>query len=92
MVFVGESGCVFRAEKGYLGLGLKTERAGDRIYLLQDAPVPYVFRHQPADPDSVLDFEGEAYVRGIMYGEVVEAGSLSDAKYSLVQVPPYISS
>ena len=65
--FAGENRCVFRAEKGYLRLW-----PGDRIYLLQGAPVPYVFRHQPADLDSVLDFKGEAYVHGIMYAEVVD--------------------
>ena len=75
--FAGENRCVFREEKAYLGLGLKTVRAGDRIYLLQGAPVPYVFRHQPVDPDSVLDFKGEVYVHGIIYGEVVETGSLA---------------
>ena len=64
-------------EKGYLGLGLKIVRAGDRIYLLQGVPLPYVFRHRPADPDSVLDFEGEAYVHGIMYGEAVDTGNLA---------------
>lgn len=78
-----ENRCIFRAEKGYLGLGLKTIRAGDRIYLLQGVPVPYALQHQPTDPDGVLDFEGEAYVHGIMCGDVVETGSLAFRKMTV---------
>ena len=75
--------CLFRTERGYLGLGLPAVHAGDRIYLLQGAPVPYIFRHRDTDPHNVLDLEdeacpdyvleleGEAYVHGIMYGEAV---------------------
>ncbi|OCL09164.1 hypothetical protein AOQ84DRAFT_405225 [Glonium stellatum] len=64
-------------------LGLETVRAGNRIYLLQGANVPYVFRHRPADPEDVLDLEGEAYLHGIMYGEAARVDSLAFRKFTV---------
>jgi hypothetical protein len=75
--FSTENRCIFRTERGFLGLGLKTIRAGDRIYILQGAPVPYIFRHRDTDPENVLDLERETYVHGIMYGEALETGNLN---------------
>jgi hypothetical protein len=68
-----------------LGLSLKIARADDHIYLLQGAPLLYVFRHQPADPNSVLDFEGEAYMHGIMYREAIDTDSLVFRKMTIHQ-------
>ncbi|MCJ1247370.1 hypothetical protein MMC30_004584 [Trapelia coarctata] len=81
--FAGQKRCIFRTERGYLGLGLGTLRARDRIYILQGAPVPYIFRHRDIDPDDVLDLEGEAYVHGIMYGEAVGTGNLNFQKITV---------
>jgi hypothetical protein len=78
-----EKRCMFRTERGYLGLGLGTLRARDRIYILQGAPVPYIFRHRDIDQENVLDLEGEAYVHGIMYGEAVGTGNLNFQKISV---------
>ena len=78
--FATENRCIFRTERGFLGLGLKTVRAGDRIYVLQGAPVPYIFRHRDNDPEDELELEGEAYVHGIMYGEALEMGDLNFEK------------
>jgi hypothetical protein len=78
--FATENRCIFRTERGFLGLGLKTVRAGDRIYILQGAPTPYIFRHRDTDPENVLDLEGEAYVHGIMHGEALETGNLNFEK------------
>ena len=69
-----ESACrkrqMIRTKKGFLGLALPRVQRGDHIYLLSGAYTPHVFRHQANDPKNVLDFEGEAYVHGIMHGEV----------------------
>ncbi len=51
----------FYTERGFLGPELETVRARDRIYIVQGALVPYIFRHQ----DNVLDLEREAYVYGM---------------------------
>ncbi|KAL9093904.1 MAG: hypothetical protein Q9165_003827 [Trypethelium subeluteriae] len=67
---------LFLTQGGYIGLGLSRVQPGDRIYLLQGAIVPHVFRHQPKDEENVLDLEGEAYVHGIMYGEATKSGDL----------------
>ncbi len=67
-------------QRGSLGPGLETVRPRDRIYILQDAPVPYISRHRANDPDNMLDLEGEAYVHSIMYSEGsegVETGILN---------------
>ncbi|KAM7190131.1 Heterokaryon incompatibility protein (HET) domain containing protein [Naviculisporaceae sp. PSN 640] len=61
---------LFRTERGYLGLGPRTIKVGDQVGLLQGAQVPYIFRHQEKDPETVLDLVGESYVHGIMYGEL----------------------
>ena len=81
--FATENRCIFRTERGYLGLGLKTLRAGDRIYILHGAKAPYVFRHRNNDPEDVVELEGEAYVHGIMYGEALEMGNLDFEKISV---------
>ncbi|KAK4206364.1 hypothetical protein QBC37DRAFT_435069 [Rhypophila decipiens] len=62
--------CLFRTERGYLGLGPRTIKAGDQVGILQGAQVPYVFRHREKDPETILDLVGESYVHGIMYGEL----------------------
>ena len=69
--------CIFRTQHGSLGPGLETVRPRDRIYILQHAPVPYIFRHRANDPVNVLDLEGEAYAHGIMYSQGVETGILN---------------
>jgi hypothetical protein len=75
-----ENRYIFRTEGGFLGLGLQNLRPGDRIYILQGAPVPYVFRNRDTNRENVFDLEGEAYVHGIMYGEALETGNLDFEK------------
>ena len=55
-------------------------RPRDLVYILQGAPVPYIFRHRDVDEDNVFDLEGEAYVHGIMYGEAMGTGDLNFQK------------
>ena len=60
----------FLSKKGYVGLGPGGLREGDLIYVLLGAYVPFILR---ASQDSV-DHEliGEAYVHGIMDGELMQ--------------------
>jgi hypothetical protein len=74
---------LFRTERGHLGLGMPSVQPGDRIYLLSGAIVPYVFRHQPKDAETVLDLEGEAYIHGIMYGEALRDSDVEFQKFTV---------
>ncbi|KAK4445246.1 heterokaryon incompatibility protein-domain-containing protein [Podospora aff. communis PSN243] len=75
--------CLFRTQGGRLGLGPRTTKVGDRVGVLQGAQVPYVFRHQDKDIETILDLVGESYVYGIMNGELEEAGNLEYTKITL---------
>ena len=74
---------LFRTRGGYIGLALSRVRPEDRVYLLQGAIVPHIFRHQPKDEADVLDFEGESYVHGIMYGEAARNDNLDFRKITI---------
>ncbi|KAF5022038.1 hypothetical protein F66182_5921 [Fusarium sp. NRRL 66182] len=62
--------CLFRTEQGHLGLGPRTARVGDQVGILQGAEVPHVFRRAPKGSEDDLSLVGDAYVYGIMYGEL----------------------
>lgn len=59
----------FRSAKGLLGLGPLGAREGDKIWLLPGADVPFVFRRAG---DSTFTVIGEAYVHGVMDGELFQ--------------------
>jgi hypothetical protein len=59
----------FSTKKGYLGLGSKFIRPGDMVMVLFGADVPVVLRETG---DGRYTLIGEAFVSGIMYGEIVE--------------------
>lgn len=63
---------LFQSTRGYLGIVPTTAQSGDEIMFLQVSPVPYVFRktEQPGEYKLI----GEAYVHGVMYGELWEEG------------------
>lgn len=67
---VAKGRSLFRTKRGHLGLGPRTTQVGDRVGILKGAQVPYLFRHLPQDPENILDLVGEAFVHGIMYGEL----------------------
>lgn len=81
--FTGKSRCFFRTAQGYVGIGPRTIEEGDGVMLLQGAHVPYIFRHQPKDPETVFDFVGEAYLHGFMYGEALEKEGLKWEKITV---------
>ncbi|KAF5601881.1 heterokaryon incompatibility het-6 [Fusarium pseudocircinatum] len=60
---------LFRTKKGHLGLAPQTIQVGDEVGILQGAEVPHVFRRDSGSETS-LSLVGDAYVYGIMYGEL----------------------
>jgi Heterokaryon incompatibility protein (HET) len=66
---------VFATQGGLLGLGPQSLKAGDHIFVLPGARVPFVLRAiPPAENGSSTCHEmvGEAYIHGIMEGEALE--------------------
>lgn len=59
----------FKSPQGYYGLARSRARPGDQICVLLGADVPFVIR--PLGRDEYL-LVGEAYVHGVMHGEVFE--------------------
>ncbi|KAI8932021.1 hypothetical protein NX059_010915 [Plenodomus lindquistii] len=82
-----------RTEKGYLALVPAGSKVGDAVWLLQGARVPFVLRkavdtevqseHIPDDTEKRWTVVGDAYVHGVMQGEVwksVQEEHLEDIK------------
>jgi hypothetical protein len=72
----------FITEKGYFGLGPSTTQPGDNVCVLAGGHVPYVVRPRDCDcaasilgdePVNSLELLGDAYMQGIMNGEVASA-------------------
>ncbi|KAJ4296624.1 hypothetical protein N0V90_006672 [Kalmusia sp. IMI 367209] len=61
----------FITKEGYLGLGPKDMRDGDVVVVVFGAEVPLVLRKAP---EGGYELVGEAYVNGIMDGEVLDMG------------------
>jgi len=64
---------MFRTQKNYLGMGPRSAQAGDQVWILPGANVPFILR--PLAVETNYQLIGEAYVHGIMKGEaLVEVG------------------
>lgn len=65
---------LFRTKKNYLGIAAESLEAGDEVWVLAGAAIPLILR--PAENgENEWKVIGEAYIHGIMNGEVVkEAG------------------
>ena len=66
---------LFMTTSCMFGLGPRKTRPGDRIYILQGARVPFVLHPTthvgvPQNRPSQFEIIGEAYVDGVMYGEL----------------------
>ena len=61
----------FITEKGYVGVGPRCMKAGDKTCILFGGSTPYIIR-PTSIPDEYL-YLGSAYVHGIMDGEVIDA-------------------
>ncbi|KAI1771762.1 HET-domain-containing protein [Hypoxylon cercidicola] len=57
--------CVFRTEKGYIGLGSALAEVGDEIAVVKGAKVPLVLRAT----GSKWTLQGDCFLKGIMQGE-----------------------
>jgi hypothetical protein len=60
---------LFASGIGYIGLAPHGTREGDLLFVPMGADVPYVLR--PLEDDDGYELLGEAYVQGIMNGEMV---------------------
>lgn len=69
---------LFITESGYLGLGPTTAQLKDSVYILQTARTPFVLRpttvEVPSHSLGTFTVVGEAFVDGIMYGEMSKGG------------------
>lgn len=61
---------MFRTKRGFLGIGLRNIKAGDFVYLMAEASTPYIFRQGNGVSTNFVTFEGDAYMHGVMYGEL----------------------
>lgn len=68
MLTICKRRCLFFTESGLLGLGPGNLRPGDEVFALAGARVPYVLRK--ADGPGEFTLLGDAYVHGIMQGEL----------------------
>ena len=57
-------------KKGHMGLGPVTARVGDGIFALRGADVGFVLREKGEGQNGEWELLGEAYVHGVMDGEV----------------------
>lgn len=63
---------LFQSTQGYLGIMSTTAQVGDEIFFVPGSTVPFVFRK--TDNSDEYEFLGDAYVHGIMYGELWRGG------------------
>lgn len=62
---------LFTTKYGYLGLAPLTICPGDEVWIIPGARVPFILRKLPNDDSERRTVVCEAYVHGIMHGEVV---------------------
>ncbi|KAH7087181.1 heterokaryon incompatibility protein-domain-containing protein [Paraphoma chrysanthemicola] len=66
---------LFLTEEGRFGFTLRGVRVGDHVCVLNGAPTPHVLRTaSQVDERERWSFVGDAYVHGVMYGEVDTMG------------------
>lgn len=70
---------LFKTEKGRFGFGKKGVEKGDRLAIFNGAPVPFIWRDggnstKGKGREGVYKLFGEAYVHGLMDGEVHDLG------------------
>ncbi|KAF5008254.1 hypothetical protein FDECE_5452 [Fusarium decemcellulare] len=89
---MARSQAFFITDSGYLGIGPPDAQVGDEVWVLLCGNVPHILRPKPKATDEsaeaqdqrqCLEFEyvGDAYVQGVMDGEVIDK---SDGSFSRV--------
>lgn len=66
----GEGRVLFVTERGCLGMGPAVLEVGDEVWVLAGADVPLILRPSKSSGEEFI-LVGEAYIHGIMQGEVV---------------------
>ena len=61
----------FATKGGRIGVGPRGTRQGDSIVILPDGTVPFILR-QMEENVNIHRLVGEAYVHGLMWGEMAE--------------------
>jgi hypothetical protein len=61
---------------GRVGLSPRNMAAGDWVCIVYGAKVPYILRSRPASAE--MEFIGDSYVDGVMYGESLKEGMQSE--------------
>ncbi|PLN80568.1 hypothetical protein BDW42DRAFT_170737 [Aspergillus taichungensis] len=62
----------FASEAGYVGIGPGDLREGDLVVVLLGVRTPFILREAGLGSDRYFEILGDAYVEGLMYGEVLE--------------------
>ena len=65
----GKKRRVFKTRGGYMGTGPRSLRAGDEVWILHRAGLPFVLR---PEPNGTFRLIGEAFVYGVMHGEALQ--------------------
>ena len=73
-LYLGESRCVFVTEEGYVGLGPNLMRVEDDVIFIETARKLFIMRQ---DGDEYI-MVGDAYVHGLMNGELKKKGMVND--------------
>ena len=63
---------LFRTSEGHLGLGPRSMRKDDQIWLMDGAYYPFLLRSTP--DQNVFIFVGDLYLHGHMNGEMLQNG------------------
>jgi Heterokaryon incompatibility protein (HET) len=64
---------LFMTDGNYLGIGARSARIGDQVWIIPGPSTPFILRPTQNDRYKLM---GEAYVHGVMQGEAVAAGSI----------------
>ncbi|KAI5927095.1 heterokaryon incompatibility protein-domain-containing protein [Camillea tinctor] len=72
---------VFRTDANYLGNGPRQLKVGDQVWILAGAKVPFILRPQACGGYQLV---GEAYVHGVMRGEVLDRPGVGSEEIELV--------
>jgi hypothetical protein len=70
----------FVTKKGYLGLGPRDAKVGDRVSVLLGSDVPFILRKRNGSSRGGWEMVGETYVHGIMKGEVIRKWKMGNVE------------
>ncbi|OQN95137.1 hypothetical protein B0A48_18814 [Cryoendolithus antarcticus] len=77
--------CFFATDAGYIGIGPQVMEEGDRVAILYGYRFPVVIRKLASHSESYV-LIGEAYVYGIMDGEVTESDEFAGWEHDVIRL------